>query len=90
MTDALLGGPSLRRALGSSAVLQPRLLAAVAGGETTAGDAVALAALLQDCAQSLAFSLTDAVARNVCTPDHVRMAVLHGRLLDLLDAWSVT
>ena len=46
MTDTLLGGRSLCRALGPSAVLQPRLLAAVAGGETTAGDAVALAAAM--------------------------------------------
>lgn len=90
MTDALLSGPSLCRALGPSVALQPRLLAAVAGGQTTAGDAVALAALLQDCAASLSHALTDAIARNVSTPDHVRMAVLHGRLLDLLDAWSVT
>lgn len=89
MTDTLLGGRSLCRALGPSAVLQPRLLAAVAGGETTAGDAVALAALLRACADSLSFVLTDAVARNVSTDDYLGMAVLHGRLLDLLDNWSV-
>ncbi|MEW6559611.1 MAG: hypothetical protein AB1412_05370 [Pseudomonadota bacterium] len=37
MTDALLGGPSLRRALGPSTALQPRLLATVAGGQTQWG-----------------------------------------------------
>jgi hypothetical protein len=65
------------------------LLAAVAGGTSTAGDAVALAALLQDCAASLSHALTDAVARNVSTPEHVRMAMLHGRLLDMIDQWGV-
>ena len=70
--------------------LQRRLLAAVAGGETTAGDAVALAALLRACADALSFVLTEAVARNVCTDEYLGMAVLHGRLLDLLDNWGLT
>ena len=57
--------------------------------DATEGDAVAMAALLCACADSLSFVLTDAVARNVSTDDYLGMAVLHGRLLDLLDNLSV-
>lgn len=65
------------------------LLWALATGRCGQAQARALAALLQDCGQALSQALTEAVARNVCTAQHRRMAVLHDRIGRLLQSWGL-